>query len=54
MYPHVQRLDSEASQTVSLVVVKESVWEALGVKCWDGYGVFVLRRVNGEGMDWSV
>ena len=40
-------MELEASQTVSLVVVKESVWEALGVKCWDGYGVFVLRRVNG-------
>ena len=51
MYPHVQRLDSEASQTVSLVVVKESVWEAM---FWNGYGVFVLRRVNGEGMDWTV
>ena len=47
-------MEHEASQTVSLVVVKESVWEALGVKCWDGYGMFVLRRVNGEGMDWTV
>ena len=37
-------MEPEASQTVSLVVVKESVWEAM---FWNGYGVFVLRRVNG-------
>ena len=29
VYPHAQRIDVEASQTVSLAVVKESVWEAL-------------------------
>ena len=37
-------MEPEASQTVSLVVVKESVWEAMFL---NGYGVFVLRRVNG-------
>ena len=29
VYPHAQRIDVEASQTVSLVFAKESVWEAV-------------------------
>ena len=44
MYAHAQRIDVEASQTVSLVFAKESVWEAM---FWNECGVFVLRRVNG-------